>query len=203
MNRGCFLIRHGTTRGNEARRYIGAETDEELSAGGVASVLSAKKKIRGLLPEKFVIVSSPLKRARETAAILFDNRDVIIFDDLKEMDFGRFEGKNYEELKDDPDYRTWIDSRGNAGCPGGENVEDFKERSLRGFYSAMESCSDGETLCIVCHGGSIMAILSILTGGEYYDFRVDPLCGYRLEMKTDDEGIHLIAYDRFDGGMPS
>ncbi len=49
------------------------------------------------------------------------------------MDFGQFEGKNYEELKDNPDYQKWIDSNGTLPFPGGEPREQFIRRSMEGF----------------------------------------------------------------------
>ena len=53
------------------------------------------------------------------------------------MDFGQFEGKNYEELKDNPDYQKWIDSNGTLPFPGGESREQFIRRSMEGFDRMM------------------------------------------------------------------
>jgi len=203
MSKRCILIRHGKTPGNEEGRYTGAGTDEALSEDGAREVSALRDKIKALVPEDAIIVSSPLKRAVQTARLLFGDSDTEMIDDLKEMDIGSFEGKNYEELKDDPGYRAWIDSRGSSGCPGGEDIETFKDRSVRGFTRALNLCADGKDCCIVCHGGNIMAVLSRLKGGDYYDYRVDPLGGYILDTEIDDEGIHIITYDRFDGGMPA
>ena len=203
MRRRCILIRHGRTSGNEEGRYIGAGTDEELSPEGIEEVTTAGDKVRSLLRNDPVIVSSPLIRAIQTAGLLFGDRDTEIIEDLKEMEFGAFEGRNYEELKDDPEYRAWIDSRGSRKCPGGEDIEEFKDRSVRGFVRALDMCLAGRDCCIVCHGGNIMAILSRFKGGDYYDYRVEPLGGYILDIETDDEGIHIITYDRFDGGISS
>ncbi len=203
MRKRCILIRHGRTPGNDEGKYTGCNTDDELSAEGIEEVRTAADKVRSLLPDDPVTVSSPLKRAVQTAKLLFGDRDIKIIEDLKEMDLGLFEGKNYDELKDEPEYRAWIDSRGSRKCPGGEDIETFKDRSVRGFIKALSLCADGRECCIICHGGNIMAILSRLKGGDYYDYRVDPLGGYILDTETDDEGIHIISYDRFDGGISS
>ncbi len=203
MKKRCILIRHAKTPGNEEGRYTGAGTDEELSEAGRIMTEGARGEIRALTDEKTVIVSSPLKRAVQTAEIIFGDRSVRTIDDLKEMDFGEFENKNYEELKDETAYREWIDSRGSRRCPGGEDIESFKDRCVRGLKRAVELCHEDEDLCIICHGGNIMAILSRLAGGDYYDYRVDPLGGYILDTEIDDEGIHIITYDRLDGRVSS
>ena len=203
MRKRCILIRHGKTPGNEEGRYTGAGTDEGLSDAGERVVREVRDRINALVSYDALICSSPLRRAVQTAELIFDGRDIKVVDDLKEMDFGSFEGKNYEELKDVPGYRAWIDSRGSSGCPGGEDIEAFKDRSVRGFKKALNLCPGGKDCCIICHGGNIMAILSRLKGGDYYDYRVDPLGGYILDIESDDEGIHIISYDRFDGGMSS
>ncbi len=203
MRRRCILIRHGRTSGNEEGRYIGAGTDEELSDAGERVVREVRDRINALVSYDALICSSPLRRAVQTAELIFDDRDIKVVYDLKEMNFGSFEGKNYEELKDDPEYRAWIDSRGSRRCHGGEDIEAFKDRSVRGFTEALSLCSEGTDCCIICHGGNIMAILSRLQGGDYYDYRVDLLGGYILDIESDDEGIHIISYDRFDGGMSS
>lgn len=203
MRKRCILLRHGKTSGNEEGRYTGAGTDEGLSEAGMGAVSEVKDKIDALVSYDALIFSSPLLRAVQTAKLIFDDRYTQIIRDLREMDFGSFEGKNYEELKDDPEYRAWIDSRGSRKCPGGEDIGAFMDRSVRGFTEALNKCPEGSDCCIICHGGNIMAILSRFKGGDYYDYRVDPLGGYILDIESDDEGIHIIAFDRFDGGMSS
>ena len=112
------------------------------------------------------------------------------------MDFGQFEGKNYEELKDDPCYQKWIHSNGTLPFPGGESREQFIRRSMEGYDRLMYDilkrsekntgiqtdtdpqylkCDRGTEIPVtaVAHGGlTIMAVLSSLTGGEYFDFQV-------------------------------
>jgi len=49
-----------------------------------------------------------------------------------EMDFGAFEGHNYQELSGDPAYQRWIDSGGTLPFPEGESREEFIRRSVAG-----------------------------------------------------------------------
>lgn len=195
-------IRHGMTRANEEHRYLG-KTDEPLSEKGIRFLQEKKKKSFFNAPE--FLYASPMKRCVQTAEILFRRKPVLI-PEWKEMDFGQFEGKNYEELKDNPDYQKWIDSNGTLPFPGGEPREQFIRRSMEGFDRMMYDIlkrserntgiqndtdprylnSDRGTeipVAAVVHGGTIMAVLSSLTGGEYFDFQVKNGEGYETVLE--------------------
>lgn len=195
-------IRHGMTRANEEHRYLG-KTDEPLSEKGIRFLQEKKKKSFFNAPE-FLYVS-PMKRCVQTAEILFRRKPVLI-PEWKEMDFGQFEGKNYEELKDNPDYQKWIDSNGTLPFPGGEPREQFIRRSMEGFDRMMSdiliksekntriqngtetqdlknNCETEIPVVAVVHGGTIMAVLSSLTGGEYFDFQVKNGEGYETVLE--------------------
>ena len=87
--------------------------------------------------------------------------------------------------------------------PGGESTDCFIDRSFSGFLEALGDRTQDETVAIVCHGGTVMAILSTLTGKDYFSFMVGNLCGYVLDLETENENIHLVSYDRFGGGDAS
>lgn len=53
-----------------------------------------------------------MKRCLETAQILYPGQTPIFVPEWTEMDFGAFEGHNYQELAGDPAYQRWIDSGG-------------------------------------------------------------------------------------------
>ena len=128
----CYLIRHGMTEGNKKRCFNGCRTDEPLTAEG----RDALKAIEGI-PEGAVLFSSPMKRALETAAIMFPDKEPVIIDDFREMDFGVFEGKNHSMLDGDPDYQAWLDSGGRMRVPGGESIADVVERSVKALARAV------------------------------------------------------------------
>lgn len=165
-----IFIRHGKTDGNLEKRYIG-RTDESLSETGREEILGS-----GLCDiEVDAVFVSPMKRCIETSELVFANHNKIIIDEWKEIDFGLFEGKNYQELKDDKDYQAWIDSNGTIAFPEGESREEFIKRCMLGFEKCKSICRDSmfETIACVVHGGTIMAIASTLTGKEYFDFQID------------------------------
>ena len=200
-----FLIRHGKTSGNEEKRYIGKQSDEDLSVVGIEEIIEKLSSTSKLISDKIDrVCSSPLKRAVQTATLLVNNCNINTvdssqiqkIDNLSEIDFGLFEGKNYEELNGDERYQKWIDSNGTMDFPEGEGRADFISRSYEGFLEALGDIGVDENILIVCHGGSIMSVMSRLTGKDFYDFMTETLGGYVLELETDNEGIHILSYDK-------
>ena len=174
-----ILIRHGETQGNKLKRYIGKRTDEPLcpEAGNMLAQLA--------YPEVQAVYASPMIRCTQTAGILFPGKKLNIIDELAECDFGEFENKNYQELDGNEHYQSWIDSGGLLPFPGGESREEFKRRNVTGFQKAVNGClRNGISLAaLVVHGGTIMAVLSSLTGGEYFDFQVKNGEGYETVLE--------------------
>ena len=200
-----WLIRHGQTLGNEQKRYNGRGTDEPLSEEGIRQARLAGKWIGQIMASagaSLRVCASPLKRAVQTADLLFANPKIRQIEDLEEMDFGAFEGKSYEDLSGNPAYQAWIDSGGTLSFPGGETKEEFTRRCYRGFLTALGDPDREEMVAVVCHGGTIMAVMHALTGKDYYEFMTCNLGGYCLETETDDEGIHSFTYHGFDSGDP-
>ncbi|SEP99485.1 alpha-ribazole phosphatase [Lachnospiraceae bacterium NE2001] len=196
-----YMIRHGKTPGNIEKRYIGSRTDEELSLDCIKEIQDKLSSKMLLTPDDVDrICTSPMRRAIQTAELLFDDPDIQIVEALKEIDFGVFEGKNYEELNGNEIYQSWIDSNGTMDIPEGEGRDAFIKRSYEGFLDALGDRSIDETIAIVCHGGNIMSVMSRLTGEDYYDFMTETLGGYILELETDDEGTHVISYHKLGAG---
>ena len=109
------LIRHGLTEGNLKRLYYGS-TDLPLTEAGIAALHSDPP----AAPEAQDYYTSGMRRTEQTFAILFGERPHEIVRDLREIDFGHFEMRSYEELKDDPEFRHWCDECSeDAVCPGG------------------------------------------------------------------------------------
>lgn len=178
------LIRHGATKANREYRYLGT-TDEPLSKEGKEQLAEKMRTDRYGKP-KFVF-TSPMLRCRETADILFPQIGQIVIPEWTEIDFGAFEGKNYDELNGNADYQAWIDSSGRIPFPGGESRGEFVGRVMQGFDRVL-SChvakhnyemADTE-LAAVVHGGTIMALCSSLCGGAYFDYQVECGEGYRM-----------------------
>lgn len=181
-----LLIRHGQTPGNSEGRYVG-KNDQSLSPMGIEAI-KAKLHIYPMAEHAFV---SPMKRARETKNLIYGDLAETIINEIRERDFGDFEGKSYDELKDNPDYVAWIEH--NVTIPNGEPTEDFNKRAINGFVKAVNTAFNMnlQTGAIVLHGGTIMSIMEKFSGDinkTYYDFMVKNGEGY--ELIIDRENWH-------------
>ena len=168
-----ILIRHGKTRGNIERRYIGCRTDEDLCAEGIAQLQAIA------YPDADAVFASPMKRCIQTAEIICPGKTLHIVEDFRECDFGEFEGRSYEELKDNQVYQAWLASNGENPFPGGESRREFSERCVNAFKASVGNLSEGSYAFIV-HGGTIMAVMEHFAGGNYYDYQVQNGRGFIL-----------------------
>ena len=193
-----IIIRHGKTQSNIERRYMGCRTDEDLLETEELSLQDPC-----IADDDCLIISSPMKRSLQTAHIFFPGREILVAENLREMDFGIFEGKNYMDLNGDPDYQAWVDSGCTSRIPGGESMDSFIQRTMTGFREAVRTAIDkrAATLCIVAHGGSIMSVMYSLFGGNYYDYYTQNGDGYIFRLEVDDAGDFTAAgtYDSFCG----
>ena len=171
-----FLIRHGMTALGEEGRYQG-RLDAGLTKTGRDALCAA-----GSMPEHVYV--SPAARARETAEILFPGSRQIIVSDLREMDFGAFEGRGWWEMEQDADYRAWVDGGCMGRCPGGEDRTGFSARVCAAVRDILEAeTKTGENgVYIVAHGGTQMAVLEHWgrPPREYYRWQRGCGCGWRL-----------------------
>ena len=185
-----YLIRHGATKANREHRYLG-RTEEPLSEEGREALKAFQKK--GICPDPASLQAlfvSPMERCRETAELLFGDCEQHMIPEFREMDFGLFEGKNYQDLRGNAQYQAWIDSNGTLPFPKGESREDFIARCRRGFEEMLrivtaEGISRNEerkNIAAVVHGGTIMAVCSSFTDGEYFDFQIGNGEGYRCKV---------------------
>lgn len=210
MNLQLYLIRHGKTPGNEEKRYVG-RTDESLSENGREMLLKKD------LPAVSNLFSSPMKRCLESCECLYRGMEAVIIPEFREIDFGSFEGKNYRELSGNPEYQAWIDSGGMLPFPEGESRKAFIQRSLDGFWkmiamigkqegaqaaevagSTMRAAAAEEniTLAAVVHGGTIMAILSEVYGGDYYDYQIPNGDGYLIKASMEGKDFRILSVER-------
>lgn len=190
------FIRHGETKANVEKRYLG-KTDEALSEKGREDLWEYKKQKR--YPKVDYLFSSPMKRCRETSEIIYPKLYPVVVPEWEEMDFGLFEYHNYEELKEDIRYQKWLDSNGTLPFPDGEGREEFSRRCEKGFVrmweylcrAAGEKAGTPVTAGLVVHGGTIMALLSRYGKGSYFDYQVSNGNGYICQMEKSGGAFRM------------
>ncbi len=176
------MLRHGKTEGNAKGRYIGI-TDEPILDEEKEALLKIS------FPRVQAVYVSPMKRCIQTAKILFPESGIVVIDELAECDFGRFEGKTYQELIGDPVYKLWVESGEIIAFPEGENRADFQARCLRGFDKTVADTIENKytNIAMIVHGGTIMSILEAygFPYQEYNKWYVRNGEGYRLRMTPE------------------
>ena len=184
------LIRHGQTALQAERRYQGA-TDAPLSPEGKRMLRRAER-----CPDRVYV--TPLLRTRQTAEILFPEAEQTVIPDLREMNFGDFEGRNYIEMAHDPDYRAWVDGMCRGRCPGGEDYQEFSARVCDAFAALLDhNAARGEdSLVIVAHGGTQMAVMERFAAEkrDYWSWQLP--CGQGYLLETDwpaDRRLHVAG----------
>jgi probable phosphoglycerate mutase len=154
-----WLVRHGETAWSTAGRHTG-RTDIPLDDPGRSQAESVAPLLRG---HDFVqVLTSPLRRARETCELagFGDRADVV--DDLQEWDYGDYDGLTTEEIrKTRADWNLWRD-----GCPGGETAQQVAARADRVVSRVRDV--DGDTVAF--SHGHLLRVLAARWAGLDYSF---------------------------------
>ncbi len=173
-----ILIRHGNTEANEKHLYCGS-TDLPLSDAGYAALA---RRALPPLPD-LRIVTSGLARCEQTLEAIYGCVPHETDAAFREMDFGAFEMRSYEQMKEDPAYLAWISGDNEANvCPGGESGNQMTARVLAGLARLR---ADGRDTLLVTHGGVIAAILMHLFPEENknrYQWQPPPGGGYTVDL---------------------
>lgn len=142
-----MLTRHGQTNWNVQKKVMG-RCDEPLNEKGMGQAEETRDSLKDT--DIDLIICSPLKRAKQTADIINEGRNIpIIYDDrIIERDFGEFEGK---ETKDFDFYGYWNYYR-NDIYEEAENIQDFFKR-IYGFLDEVTEKYKDKNILIVAHGG--------------------------------------------------
>lgn len=158
LRRGELLIcRHGETEWSRTGRHTGS-TDVPLTPAGEAEARALAPLLAARSKRIRLVLVSPLKRARETGR-LAGLTEFTVTDDLREWDYGAYEGLTTEEIRRDrPEWTIWT---GNP--PGGETSDDVTARADRLLREVRDTLSTGDVL-VVGHGHFSRALASRYLG---------------------------------------
>ena len=137
------LIRHLPTLANIERRYIGW-SDESINQTVVKQDTASPK----------IIYGSDLKRCQQTAVLFYPQATYQGSLAFREMSFGDWELKTYEDLKEDVIYQKWLGDPNKVSPPNGEFLHQMATRVLKG----LKSIPSNQPI-VVTHGGPIRFVL--------------------------------------------
>lgn len=182
------LLRHGETALTPEKRFSGSGgSDPELSAAGrrqaaaAATALAARGTIQA-------VVSSPLRRCRETAGAV-GNRlglDVSIEDGLRETDFGAWEGLTFTEVRERyaDDLSAWLASPDVAPTGGGESFDSVATR-VAATRDTLLARYAGRTVLVVTHVTPVKTLVRLALGAPAESL-------FRMELSA--ASLSAVAY---------
>lgn len=160
------LVRHGETILTPTRKFSGTGSlDPELTEDGLAQAERVAGEVAKLQPE--VLISSPLKRARQTADAIAraTGLEVAEDEDWFELSFGTWDGKSIEEVRaESPDeYQAWLNS--SSYRPGdGESYDEARVR-IDAALDKLVAKYPGQKVVVVTHNGVIKSAVNLAIGG--------------------------------------
>lgn len=177
------LIRHGITIANTNGIYAGI-TDYSLSKYGIEHLDELKKNYQ--YPNSEILYTSPLKRCTQTCEILYPEVESVVVQEFIECNFGDWEGKSVEQLKNNENFQNWLNSNKKVSPPNGESSQDFSIRICTAFDKLVEKIIKAgiTNSAIVTHGGVIMILLTVfgLPRANFNDWIVENGCGYSVRI---------------------
>jgi broad specificity phosphatase PhoE len=157
-----YLLRHGESELNYQRVFAGPSVDPALTAVGAEQ---AAQQARAWKRRPFsAIYSSPLLRARQTAQIMGEGRqlEILIREQLREVDIGELDGQSIDLPENLATYRSviarWEQEQKAAGFPDGERLLEVEERARAFLKSIPEMETEGPIL-VAGHGILFMTVL--------------------------------------------
>ena len=154
-----ILLRHGRT--GLSGRYVGS-TDVPLSEEGRAQIQGLRPGLAAMRID--ALLTSPMLRCTQTAHLLGLGLPLQLDPDLREIDFGRWEGKTFEEIEaQDPELvQEWAQGKEDFCFPGGEATAVFTGRMESAKNRLLST--DAGTMLLVAHGGVIRSLICGLLG---------------------------------------
>ena len=169
-----LLIRHGETAHNAGRIALGRH-DIPLNDRGLAGAQAIARTYGSGAHDISTIYSSPLQRARDTAAPLAARLglDVLVEPDLIEMDIGELEEMSFPEVRERyPEFLgAWFSGQApDARMPGGETLREVQERAWTAVSAAREAHPAGEVVAVT-HNFVILTLICRAIALPLADFR--------------------------------
>lgn len=173
-----YVVRHGQTTQNQLGLVQGS-TESDLSEKGIMDAKELSKLVSTLKID--VVISSPLRRAMDTAKIITNNKyDIIVDDRLIERNYGLGEGKPVDE---ELTIKYW-DFKLNTDINEVEKVQDLMFRIVE-FIEDIRNKYEDKNVLVVAHSAILRAI--------HYAINGIPEDGDMLKIEIPN--LRIIEYD--------
>ena len=195
------LVRHGETDHTAEKRFSGglASSNPGLNDRGRAQVRATAEWLQPLADQVDAIVTSPVRRTRESAEILAEvlgQHEIDVEDGFAEMEFGAWDGLTFLEVSErhQDDLDAWLGSL-EAAPHGGESFQQVQERVLAGLERTLQAHA-GRTVVVVSHVTPIKTLVA-------HALDAPLLSVYRMELSPASVTVVSFFGGGPDGGEPS
>lgn len=200
MSLTIYFLRHGETTSSKTGGYCGI-LDLELTSEGVKMAEDFANAYQSL--PWTAIFCSPLRRTVQTATPLSDliGMDLQLRDGLKEIAYGKWEGKSPTEVNQEfhDEYVRWLADPGWNSPSGGEKGIDIARRSSA-VLEEIEQTYDSGNILVVSHKATIRIMLCSLLGidvGRYRDRLLMPVAFVSIVEFTERGPLLRALSDRY------
>lgn len=180
-----YFVRHGETEYNKSKLYYG-KIDVSITQAGIIQAKKASQILKNISFNRVYV--SEMKRTEQTAKIILDNKKCTMIKDsrINERNFGEFEGKSYDKIKDrfPEKWKLWCEDWKNTVPPEGESYIQFYSK-VKDFMDNILKLKD-DNILIVTHSGVIRSIYCYILDGNLDIF-------WKFASKNGD--ITLIKYE--------
>ena len=155
------FIRHGLTEGNKQGYYVGTK-DLPVCDEGIMEINKILEEADYPYIDK--LYTSPMVRCRQTAGLIYPNMKQNVIEEMREMNFGDFEGRTYKELQEDETYVKWLENSLENTPPHGETTPEFLDRLLKGLGKIFSDMMENgiTSAALVTHGGVMMNLFAAI-----------------------------------------
>ncbi|MCK5135219.1 MAG: alpha-ribazole phosphatase [Bacteroidales bacterium] len=178
-----YLVRHTKVDCFAGVCYGQSEIEVNITFNVEKSMLAGK--LQNIVFDK--IYSSPLKRCAILAEAFTNSPEKVIYDQrLMELNFGKWEGKTWNEIEKSEEAKLWFNDYLNTPCPGGESYTDLLIR-VQDFLTDLKKEDSGNNVLIICHGGTIRAfhaIINKVNPQKAFDLKLDYGQVVEIELKN-------------------
>ncbi len=188
-----YFVRHGESEGNRDGLFRGRH-DFPLTQLGIKQAESVRDALRGV--DFSLIAASPLKRAYDTAKIIAGKRPVRVMEAFNSINLSVWEGKSKDYIKEHypEEWNTWLSEPENLKLPGGETIDEVRERAVQGVLELVNEFKSGGLICVVTHTAVLKALLAgLLNINRPYFWKLyADTASYSIVEYNDKVGFTLI-----------
>lgn len=200
------LVRHGVTEATTRKVFSGGLTgaNPPLTDRGREQARGAGQWLAPMAASIDAVVTSPVRRTRETAAIVAEALgadEVSVEDGIAEMDFGSWDGLTFGEVHErhPDDLAAWLGDI-EVAPGGGESFTAVQARVLEG-RDRLLAAHDGQTVVAVSHVTPIKVLVADAVGAPLealYRMELAPASVTVISYYTDPEGVRRPSLRLFN-----